>query len=122
MAIDNFITQKSRCIRVFTFELIAGKEAAYQHYLTNIVEVIDHDAHHKGAFLEVLTLHCDTTEKARLFQRVFLFENEQQREQFASKMADCAMAFDGSQAAQNERKAYANTLRVQLTVNDYTFC
>ncbi|WP_392559934.1 hypothetical protein [Orbus mooreae] len=122
MAINNFITQKAKCARVFTFELIDGKEADYQQYLVNVVEVIDHDAYQKGTFLEVLTLSNDAPEKQRIFQRVFLFESEKQRANFASKMAESAIIFDGSENAQLQRKEYANTLRVQLAVNDYTFC
>lgn len=122
MSIENFITQKARCTRVFTFELIEGKEQEYQDYLRQVVEVIDQDAHHKGTFLEVLTLRSDAAESCRLFHRVFLFKDEEQRNRFAQTMAQSAIAFDGSQEKQDQRKAYVNTLRTLISTKDYTFC
>ncbi|MCG8707433.1 hypothetical protein JHU04_000620 [Brenneria sp. 4F2] len=122
MSIDNFIMSQAKCIRVFTFELIAGKEQDYNDYLTQVVETIDRDAHQKEVFREVLTLRPDEAEHGRRLQRVFLFTDQHQRQLFAERMAEAAMLFDGTPEAQQKRKAYVNTLRTHISVHDYTFC
>jgi hypothetical protein len=104
------------CARLFQYFVLQAD--AYRDYLRDVVEPIDRAAHDVGAFESVMTIepdgNCDWTQG-----RLFTFGDHAQRAAFADAMAAQAAAFDGSEAAKERRKAYAETLRRLVAISDY---
>ncbi|HEY0266657.1 MAG TPA: hypothetical protein VGC16_07895 [Rhizomicrobium sp.] len=105
--------------RMFKFRIRPGMEQAYADYLRDVVTPIDAVAHKADVFRELVTVMPDG-ETSWNHGRLFIFRDAAQRDAFAAGMADAAAAFDGSEAAKVKRKAYAETLRKQVAVSDYT--
>lgn len=118
--ISNWIAQHAGCIRVFRFEVLPGQELAYQEYLRDVVEPIDEVAFADGAFLEVLSLtQANPRAKSAVQCRVFTFRDVAQRDAFPGLIAEAARQFDQTEEARDLRKAYADTLRTVVGVDDY---
>lgn len=118
--ISNWIAQHIGCIRVFRFEVLPGQEQAYQEYLRDVVEPIDEVAFADGAFLEVLILtQANPCGKSGTQCRVFTFRDVAQRDAFPGLIAEAARQFDQTEEARDLRKAYADTLRTVVGVDDH---
>jgi hypothetical protein len=107
------------CTRMFKFQILSGREADYAAYLRGVVAVIDAAAHDDGVFETLVTITPDAPTDWN-HGRIFTFRDTAQRAAFAGRMASHAAAFDGSADATAKRKAFAETLRRQVAVADYS--
>lgn len=112
-------SSQAECIRRFKYKVLPGQEAAYADYLRDVVEPIDHMAFADDAFLEVFMMYPMQEDTEDIQCRVFLFRDEAQFKAFPALMAKAAAQFDGNAAATEKRKAYAETLRALVGVQDY---
>jgi hypothetical protein len=106
------------CARLFKFQIRDGQEAAYAAYLEGAVAAIDAMAHRSDVFVDLITIRPDSV-GAWNHGRLFTFRDHAQRAAFAGRMAQAALAFDGSEAARDSRKAQAETLRRLVATTDY---
>lgn len=104
--------------RIFKFRVLPGQQEAYDAYLRTVVTPIDEAARTVGVFERLVTIiprgGADWNHG-----RIFIFRDEMQRGAFAERMAMAAQVFDGSEAARDARKAYAETLRALVAIEDY---
>lgn len=107
------------CARMFKFQILPGREAAYDDYLRDVVAVIDAAAHRDKVFETLVTVVPDAS-SAWNHGRIFTFRDTAQRDAFAARMAAHAADFDGGPDATARRKAFAETMRRQVAVSDYT--
>ena len=107
------------CARLFKFQVPQGREAAYTAYLEGPVAIIDAMAHQADAFVDLVTIRPDASDTAWNHGRLFTFRDRDQRAAFAGRMAEASLAFDGSAAARDRRKADAESLRRLVAVADY---
>ncbi|MDB5739695.1 MAG: hypothetical protein JWP16_735 [Alphaproteobacteria bacterium] len=105
-------------IRMFKFFVLPGQEQTYADYLHDVVTPIDKIAHDADVFVRLVTITPEG-EAAWNHGRVFIFRDPAQREAMPARMAAVALAFDGSEEATRDRKAFAETLRRQIAVADY---
>lgn len=117
--ITHTISSQVGCIRRFKFQVRPGQQAAYDEYLRTVVEPIDAMAFAEGAFLEVVIMRPMRDDADGVQCRAFLFRDEAQLAAFPALIAKAAAAFDGSAAATQRRKAYADTLRTVVSMEDY---
>ncbi|MGS1007793.1 hypothetical protein [Achromobacter anxifer] len=108
------------CCRVFSYRVHEGKSDEYRQYLRDIVEVIDLRAQEAGAFLDVVLLaRLDPASGCEQHHRGFTFRDAAHRAAFADRIAQEAARYDVTEEARAGRKAYAETLRVLESVEDY---
>jgi hypothetical protein len=106
------------CARLFKFQILDGQEAAYAAYLEGAVVAIDAMAHRSDVFVDLITIQPETSGDWN-HGRLFIFHDHSQRAAFAGRMAAASLAFDGSEAARDARKAQAETLRRLVATTDY---
>ena len=106
------------CARLFKFRVVEGLEATYAAYLDGPVAAIDAAAHTADVFVDLITVRPQNG-GAWNHGRLFLFRDHAQRDAFAARMAEASLAFDGSETARTQRKAFAESLRRQIAVSDY---
>jgi hypothetical protein len=105
-------------IRMFKFRILPGQEQAYADYLRDVVTPIDRIAHAADAFVELVTITPET-ESDWNHGRVFTFRDAAHRAAMPARMAAAALAFDGNAGATAQRKAFAETLRRQVSISDF---
>jgi hypothetical protein len=107
------------CARLFKFHVLDGQEAAYAAYLETAVAAIDAMAHKSNVFIELITIRPQAAHSTWNHGRLFTFRDHAQRAAFADAIAEASLAFDGSEAARDARKAAAETMRRLVAVADY---
>jgi hypothetical protein len=107
------------CARLFKFQVLDGQETAYAAYLETVVTAIDRVAHKSDVFIDLITIRPQAADSAWNHGRLFTFRDHAQRAAFAGGVAEAALAFDGSEAAREARKATAETMRRLVAVADY---
>jgi hypothetical protein len=105
--------------RLFKFLVFDGQEANYATYLETVVAAIDALAHKDDVFVDLTTIRPDTVNDVWNHGRLFTFRTRQQREMFSDGMSQASLAFDGSEAARQARKAHAETMRRLVEISDY---
>ena len=106
------------CARLFKFQVLDGQEAAYAAYLEGPVAAIDAMAHKDDAFADLITIRPQAAGGWN-HGRLFVFRDHAHRAAFAGRMAEASLAFDGSDAARDARKARADTMRRLVAAADY---
>ncbi|SMG34149.1 hypothetical protein [Paraburkholderia susongensis] len=117
--LENPITSRATCARVFKVKVHPGKEQAYADYVRDVVEPIDEIAHAANVFVDVVTIRPEG-DAAWTHARIFTFRDEAHRDALAQAMAQAAASFDGNDEARDARKRYAETLRATIAVSDYS--
>ena len=110
---------KPSCARMFKFWVLPGMEQAYADYLRDVVTPIDSIAHDADVFVRLVTITPEGGDSDWNHGRVFIFRDAAQRDAMPARMAAAALAFDGSAEATVRRKAFAETLRRQISITDY---
>ena len=97
--------------RVYFWRARAGQEAAYDRYVRDVAEPIDHEALRAGAFLSVTTLVTNDTSLPYTHMRVFMLRDSAQLNGLSAALNDAGVRLEPDSVKRRQRSEYAATLR-----------
>ena len=97
--------------RVYYWRARPGQEAAYDRYVREVAEPIDHEALRGGAFLSVTTLVANDTTLPWTHMRVFMLRDSAQLAGLSTALNDAGVKLEPDSVKRRQRGEYAATLR-----------
>src|SRR4051812_31434644 len=97
--------------RVYYWRARPGQEAAYDRYVREVAEPIDHEALRQGAFVSVTTLVASDTTVPWTHMRVFLLRDSAQLAGLSAALNDAGVRLEPDSMKRRQRGEYAATLR-----------
>jgi hypothetical protein len=97
--------------RIYYWRARPGQEAAYDRYVRDVAEPIDHEALRRGAFLSVTTLVASDTTVPWTHMRVFMLRDSAQLAGLSTALNDAGIRLEPDSVKRRQRGEYSATLR-----------
>jgi hypothetical protein len=108
---DVFNGQRTTLAQVFYWRAKAGMLDAYNRYIAEVAEPIDHDAQAHGAFLSVATFVSRDTLSPWTHMRVFMLRDSAQLAGLSAALDAAGVRLEPDSVKRRVRGEYAATLR-----------
>jgi len=109
----------THCARVIYWRALPGQFEAYNGYLRDVVEPIDHAAQNNGDLLGFTTLVDAGPDAPWTHMRLFTFENPAQRAGMVAALGRAAAALTPNAQERAARAAHVATLRERVGEADF---
>jgi len=97
--------------RIYYWRARPGQEMAYDRYVREVAEPIDHEALRRGAFISVTTLVASDTAVPWTHMRVFMLRDSAQLASLSAALNDAGVRLEPDSVKRRQRSEYAATLR-----------